>query len=179
MTVNLAPAFLRKDGTDFDLAIALGILRAQGLLNQVELGKTIFVGELSLDGRLRPVRAVLPLALSARASGYRRLIIPFDNLSAMPQIDGLEIYGAQSLVDVVEFLLSNTALAQPDMCSFRPPHGEATEPEIGTVRGQAIAKRALEISAAGGHNLLFVWATWLGEVDDFRMHHFYSSTVEL
>ena len=152
-TVNLAPADLPKEGGRFDLAIALGILAASGQTPAEPLSNFEFVGELALTGELRPVRGVLPIALAARDAG-RALVVPDQNADEATLVSGAEVFPARHLLDVCAHL-SGT---QPLVARTGPPTriDGADVPDLADVRGQAHAKRALEIGAAGGHSLLMI-----------------------
>lgn len=153
VTINLAPADLRKEGTVFDLPIAIAILAAQGEVPTDALRTHMFAGELGLDGTLRCIRGALPLALEARGRGFEGLVLPPGNAAQAAVVPGLTVWSAESLAQVVGMLQGNTMLAKgcPNDNGHREPVSDLCE-----VFGQDIARRALEIAAAGGHNLLLV-----------------------
>ncbi|TFH85289.1 ATP-dependent protease [Billgrantia azerbaijanica] len=152
IVLNLAPADLPKVGGRFDLPIALGILVASGQLPAEALAGLESVGELALDGRLRPVSGVLPLALAARQAG-RRLIVPRDNADEAALAGDLPVLPADHLLEVVAHLLGQQPIAAHRLAT--PPAAAVAEGDLAEVRGQHQARRALEIAAAGSHNLLF------------------------
>lgn len=154
ITVNLAPADVRKVGASFDLPIALGILAATGTVRRRHVDDVLLVGELSLDGTIQPARGVLPIAAAARREGAHGLLLPVANAPEAAVVTGLALYPVSALADAVSVLNDPhpRALAPP----ARPPVSGPPEEDLVDVRGHAMAKRALEVAAAGGHNLLMV-----------------------
>ncbi len=154
ITVNLAPADLRKAGAAFDLPIALGILAASGGISRRHVPDILLVGELSLDGAIQPTRGVLPIAAAARREGVPGLLLPVANAPEAAVVSGLQLYPVSTLTDAV------AAINDPRPQTVAPPSPTdapaQTDGDLCDVRGQALARRALEIAAAGGHNLLFV-----------------------
>ena len=157
ITVNLAPADIRKEGSGFDLPIALGIITAMGHLDQEALDDTVFIGELALDGELRPIHGALSIALMAKEQGIKRIVMPKDNAEEAGLVEAVEIIPISSLQEAISFLRNEVAI---------PPHQSSIEGlfeqvhslgiDFGDIKGQEQVKRAFEVSASGGHNLILV-----------------------
>jgi len=160
IVVNLTPADLRKEGPSFDLPVSIGVLAAADQVNPQSLESLLFLGELSLDGSLRPVAGVLAIAAVAKQLGLSGLVLPTANAGEATVVEGLEVYGFEHLSQVCEFLNHPTAhppLTNRNQANSKPLNQSSiTVPDLQDVKGQAHARRALEIAAAGGHNLIFV-----------------------
>ena len=157
---NLAPANTRKEGSKFDLAIALGILIASNKINnqylEEFLNETAFIGELSLDGKINKVAGVLPIAIEAKKLGIKRIVIPKQNAKETSVLDGLEILPINNLEEIVKYLNGEDYIEKQEIKKFNLQNKAIYNFDFSQIKGQENVKRALEISAAGGHNCLLI-----------------------
>jgi magnesium chelatase family protein len=156
ITVNLAPAELRKTGAGMDVALAVGVLGAVGRVPAGLLDSHCLVGELSLEGRLCPVRGMLPLTEGAKTRGFRSIIVPPGNASEAALVDGIEVLSAHSIADVWAYFCRERELQTHRRTPFQPDTDPRAQLDFSQVRGQSTARRALEVAAAGNHNVLMM-----------------------
>ncbi|MBQ4821038.1 YifB family Mg chelatase-like AAA ATPase [Aquimarina sp. MMG016] len=158
ITINMAPADLRKEGSAYDLTLALGILAASSQIKGENIGDYLIMGELSLDGSLQPIKGALPIAIKAREEGFKGFILPKQNAKEAAIVDNLEVYGVENIKEVIDFFDGKGDLERTIVNTREEFYKELDNPEFdfADVKGQESIKRCMEIAAAGGHNIILV-----------------------
>lgn len=158
ITINMAPADLRKEGSAYDLTLAMGILVASGQIQSEEVDKYIIMGELSLDGSLQPIRGALPIAIKAKEEGFKGFFLPKQNVKEAAIVSGLDVYGIENVQEIIDFF-EGKGTVEPTIFDTREEFYKTLdfpEYDFSDVKGQESIKRCMEIAAAGGHNLILI-----------------------
>src|SRR5690606_23615962 len=165
IVINMAPADIRKEGSAYDLTLATGILGASGQINDEKLEQYMIMGELSLDGGLQPIKGALPMAIQARKEGFKGFILPVQNAREAAIVNDLEVYGVSNILEVINFFNGDTDLTpvQVDTRAEFSKEANTYGVDFTDVKGQENVKRALEIAAAGGHNVILIGPPGVGK----------------
>jgi len=158
ITINMAPADLRKEGSAYDLTLALGILVASSQIKAPDIDQYIIMGELSLDGSLQPIKGALPIAIKAKEDGFKGFILPKQNAKEAAIVDGLEVFGVENIMEVIDYFNEDKSLEQTILNTREEFYKNLEHPkfDFSEVKGQESIKRCMEIAAAGGHNIIMI-----------------------
>ncbi len=165
VTINMAPADIRKEGSAYDLTLAMGILSASGQINAPDIERYLIMGELSLDGSLQPIKGALPMAIKAKKEGFKGFVLPAANAREAAIVEGLDVYGVENIIDAIQ-VLENPSLTEPvrvDLKAAFETKANHFNFDFSDVKGQENVKRALEVAAAGGHNIILVGPPGVGK----------------
>lgn len=166
VVINMAPADIRKEGSAYDLPLAIGVLAASEQMSPERINRYVLMGELSLDGGLQPIKGALPIAIQARADGFDGFILPKQNAREAAVVDNLRVYGVENIAEVIDFFNGVTPSLEPTVVDINEnfaEHAGTYDVDFSEVKGQENVKRAMEIAAAGGHNIIMVGAPGSGK----------------